>query len=118
MTDTPPLLRSLLAALEARPDDVPLRLHVAELLIDAGRAPDALEHCSVVLRAEPGHAQALALIGRVTRALSGEPPAGAGAPPTGPGAPSSTGRFDWAWAERELADIAEPADTGDAVPAE
>ena len=38
------VLASLEAAVAARPDDVPLRLHLAELLLDAGRTSDAVRH--------------------------------------------------------------------------
>ena len=39
MTD--PLIGSLLRAVEASPQDVPLRLHLAALLLDAGRGAEA-----------------------------------------------------------------------------
>ena len=41
MTD--PLIGSLLRAVEASPQDVPLRLHLAALLLDAGRGAEAAE---------------------------------------------------------------------------
>jgi hypothetical protein len=40
MSDNP-LLTSLLAAVDAAPDDVPLRMHVAEVLAGADRLPEA-----------------------------------------------------------------------------
>jgi SpoVK/Ycf46/Vps4 family AAA+-type ATPase len=63
MTDSP-LIASLLAALEARPDDLVLRLHVAQLLVDAGRAPEAIVHIGFVLSREPANATALGLMQR------------------------------------------------------
>lgn len=42
-----PLLSSLLSAVAASPADLPLRLHVAGVLLERGRAAQALEHCSV-----------------------------------------------------------------------
>ncbi|MGD9987698.1 ATP-binding protein [Pseudonocardia sp.] len=116
MTDDP-LLTSLLAAVAAAPDDVPLRLHVAELLTTAHRPADALAHCSHVLAVDPGNPAALALLQRITGALTGgapaaSPPEPAHEPPTGPlPAPG----FDWDKAEQQVADIrfAEPAPSDD-----
>jgi len=45
MSDSP-LIDSLSAAVEARPDDLPLRLHLAELLVGAGRGPEAIGHAT------------------------------------------------------------------------
>ena len=89
------LLASLEAALSARPDDVPLRLHLAQLLLDGGRPAQALGHVSQVLAQDAGNADALALLGAVTGRLGG--PAAA-APPA----------FDWSAAEDEVRDLAPP----------
>nr|WP_315566310.1 hypothetical protein [Arachnia propionica] len=43
-----PLIDSLLQVLSDRPDDVPLRLHVAELLIADGRGSEAVQHLSLI----------------------------------------------------------------------
>ena len=40
----PELLAGLRAAVEAVPDNLALRLHVATLLLDAGRPAESLEH--------------------------------------------------------------------------
>ena len=93
MTDDP-LLASLLAAVDANPDDVPLRLHVAELLLARGRPADALAHCGVVLQRDPAHADGIALLARATAALTGTP-----SPPV----------FDWRAAEEQVRDIVPPA---------
>jgi len=91
------LLASLLAAVEARPDDVPLRLHLARLLLQHGRAADSLAQCSVVLQREPANREAIGLLGQATRALTG-------------GEPGATGAdFDWRAAEEELRGVVEPA---------
>ena len=45
------LIDSLLAAVESRQDDVPLRLHLAELLMDADRRTEAVGHLAIVLAA-------------------------------------------------------------------
>jgi ATP-dependent 26S proteasome regulatory subunit len=131
------LLTSLLTAVEAAPDDVPLRRHVAGLLADRGRAAEALQHCSQVLAREPADPEALTLLQRITAALATpaapapaapEPPTSApptsappaaGPPAAGPGpvlppahdAPDPRRRlqgFDWAQAEDEVADVPPP----------
>ena len=51
---------ALLKAVESSPDDVELRLHIVAQLREAGRAVEALEHCSVILAANPAHPDALA----------------------------------------------------------
>ncbi|AUS80126.1 AAA family ATPase [Actinoalloteichus sp. AHMU CJ021] len=86
-----PLLTSLLAAVSAAPQDVPLRLHVAEILLDRNDATGALSHCTVVLQTDPGNAQALSLLGRASAALTGAAAAPTPPPPaTPPAAPPVT----------------------------
>jgi SpoVK/Ycf46/Vps4 family AAA+-type ATPase len=94
------LLTSLLSALDASPGDVPLRLHVAELLADRDRLPEALQHCTRVLSEDAANPAALALLQRLTAAISTpEPPA-----------------FDWMSAEEQVADIPELAHVQDPTP--
>ena len=50
-----PLIESMIAAVEASPTDLPLRLHLAELLVTAGRGPEAVTHLAVALQQDPGH---------------------------------------------------------------
>src|SRR3954453_14502505 len=96
MSDSP-LIDSLTAAVEARPDDLPLRLHLAELLLGAGRDAEAIGHAAQVLAREPGNATAQRLM---TAA-----PGGSGAPPA-PAEPA--GDVDWAAMEEDLGDIVPP----------
>ncbi|MEV0647148.1 tetratricopeptide repeat protein [Phytomonospora sp. NPDC050363] len=111
-TPDSPLLRSLLAAVDAAPDDVPLRLHVAERLLAAGRPDEATAHIGAVLQREPGSGEARALMARV---LGGDTePGPTGAPATGPG----EGRFDWSRAEEEFGAIPQPFTEGGAGPGE
>ncbi len=98
-----PLLESLLAAVAARPDDGPLRLHVAGLLLEAGHPEQALTHVSAVLAAAPTDRAALDLLTRASAALGG-PPAADPQPTPAPAA----GEFDWAAAESEVGDIVPP----------
>jgi SpoVK/Ycf46/Vps4 family AAA+-type ATPase len=95
-----PLLTSLLSALDAAPDDVPLRLHVAQLLADRDRLPEALQHCTRALSHDAANPAALALLQRLTAAISTpEPPV-----------------FDWMRAEEQVADIPEFAHVEDPEP--
>jgi AAA+ superfamily predicted ATPase len=100
MTDDA-LLASLLAAVESRPDDVTLRLHVAQLLLQRGRPADALAHCGVVLQREPANREAIALLGQATQALTATGPAPRPSPPTAD--------FDWSAAEEQVQDIVAPS---------
>ncbi len=97
------LLNSLRASVVTSPDDVPLRLHLAELLLAAGETVEALGHAQVVLAAHPGHPGALALLGSASRALQGLPPE------TGPD-PCADPTVDVDWDALE-------ADVGSQVPA-
>jgi SpoVK/Ycf46/Vps4 family AAA+-type ATPase len=97
----PPVVVSLLAAIEARPDDVPLRLHAAALLLEHGSAALAIAQCSAVLQLEPGNREAIDLLTRATGKLAPDQPS---EPQRMPAA-----AFDWASAEAEVAGIVEPA---------
>lgn len=112
------LITSLLAAVEARPDDVPLRVHLAGLLVDAGRPAEALAHVGVVLAASPGDAGAAAVLARATAALTPQAPTPAPSTPAPPAppAPSSPapsasaadGEFDWHAAEAQIGPVDSP----------
>jgi SpoVK/Ycf46/Vps4 family AAA+-type ATPase len=56
------LIASLTAAVAARPDDVPLRLHLAGLLLDAGRHGEAVGQVAQALQREPADPQAQSLM--------------------------------------------------------
>jgi len=81
-----PLIASLRRAVEAAPADVPLRLHLAELLLGVDRAGEAVPHLGVALGHEPASAHALELMRRALAA----PAAPAAAAPPGAGAQPST----------------------------
>ena len=69
MTD--PLIESLVRAVDAQPDDMPLRRHLASLLLAAGRPAEALTHAARALSVDPADAEALVLLQRATGALAG-----------------------------------------------
>ena len=56
------VLDSLRKAVEAMPDDVPLRIHLATLLLSAGQRDEGIRHLGAVLQRDPGNAQALGLL--------------------------------------------------------
>ncbi|MEU8658622.1 AAA family ATPase [Actinoplanes philippinensis] len=116
------LINSLAAAVEARPDDLTLRLHLAELLVTAGRGPEAIGHVAQILAREPGKAAAQQLMtralggGPVTGSASGVPPKGspedqaaesAAATPAAGEAPDRSG-IDWAAMEEQFGDVVPP----------
>ena len=136
------VLASLRKAVEAMPDDVPLRVHLAALLLRAGQRDEAIRHVGAVLQRDPGNAEALALLQQPSGPAAG-PDEGPGAPAgqkDGPGAqagqnagqnePASAqppgsppegregreGRpaaeFDWSKAESELRDVLPPMFVG------
>ncbi len=69
-----PLLDSLRNAVAAMPDDVPLRLHLAALLLRGDQRDEAVRHLGAVLQREPGNGEALAMLTTGTPGASG--PAG------------------------------------------
>ncbi|WP_229073235.1 26S protease regulatory subunit [Actinoplanes sp. DH11] len=123
------LIDSLTAAVQARPDDLPLRLHLAELLVSVGRGAEAIAHAAQVLAREPGNPAAQQLMARALgpapAAPAGPPPASPATPPTGapgtppaaapPGTPpaaappgASRSGVDWAALEEQFGDVVPP----------
>jgi SpoVK/Ycf46/Vps4 family AAA+-type ATPase len=126
MEPEPTVLDSLRKAIDAMPDDVPLRLHLATLLLGAGQRDEAVRHLGAVLQRDPGNVQAMSLLTE-----PGQPPAPAEAavpPPPDPAAisaeraavlpppaPAPNGadageagkpqKYDWSQAEDELRDV-------------
>jgi SpoVK/Ycf46/Vps4 family AAA+-type ATPase len=103
-----PVIRELSAAVERSPDVVELRLHLAGLLADRGRYAEALGHCSAALSQDAGNTNALSLVHRCSTALAAPAQAEAEGAPVA-GRPAGDDRFDWSSAERQVADIIEPA---------
>ncbi|MFE4450953.1 ATP-binding protein [Streptomyces sp. NPDC056796] len=108
MPDDSPLIRSLRAAVSAVPADVPLRLHLAQLLLEEGRSDDAVAEAAAALQHAPGDAQARALMIRAmgTAPHSPERPPESGQPP------SPRGGFDWKAAAEQVGDAVPPRFAG------
>ena len=62
MEPDPAVLDSLRSAVNSMPDDVPLRLHLASLLLRAGHRDEAVRHIGAVLQRDPGNSEALTLL--------------------------------------------------------
>jgi AAA+ superfamily predicted ATPase len=109
MPDDSPLIQSLRTAVAAAPADVPLRLHLAELLLDAGQHDAAVAEVAVALQHAPGDAQARDLMARAM-GVPRQPAPEAPEPPKAPEAPAATerGGFDWRAAEEQVGDVVPP----------
>ncbi|RSO47811.1 AAA family ATPase [Streptomyces sp. WAC 06725] len=122
MSEESALVRSLRGAVAAAPEDVPLRLHLAELLLEAGHHDAAITEVAVALQHAPGDEKARELMGR---AMGAPAPASAPVqqtpapvqqtPPVTPAAPvqekpadARRGGFDWQAAEGEIRDVVPP----------
>jgi len=119
MEPEPTVLDSLRKAVDAMPDDVPLRLHLATLLLAAGQQDEAIRQLGAVLQRDPGNAQALRLLrepggapepGPAPAAAAGEDTPGQGGPAEGvpgegPGGNGKKQHYDWSQAEDELRDV-------------
>ena len=114
MEPEPTVLDSLRKAVEAMPDDVPLRLHLATMLLQARQRDEAIWQLGAVLQRDPGNAQALGLLRDPGPERAGSP-----APPpppaeTGADAVQEKGpHYDWSQAEDELRDVLPAMFVGD-----
>ena len=127
MDDQHAAIASLRNAVNALPDDLALRMHLARLLLTAGQPDEAITHLGAVLQADPGNSDALALLAarhaQASDAAAGSPaaearPAAEGRPAAearstaearpAPALPAQPGDFDWGEAEAELKDLLPP----------
>jgi len=95
------LLDSLRRAVDAAPDDVALRLHLARLLLERDLGEEAVSVMGSVLQADPGNREARELM---AWSLTGRPPS------PGPEVDRSahSDDFDWNAAEQEVDGVALP----------
>ena len=124
--DPEPVIESLRNAVAAMPDDVPLRLHLASLLLRAGQRDEAVRHLGAVLQRDPGNGEALAMLTapapdpsvspeRTVATGPDSPPPAVAPDPADGDSPSpgrepepdlqATGSYDWSQAEDELRDV-------------
>src|SRR2546421_12185613 len=114
MEPEPTVLDSLRKAVEAMPDDVPLRLHLATMLLQAGQRDEAVRQLGAVLQRDPGNAQALGLLQGPAADSPVISPERAGSPAVSPvphatPAGADAGKaphHDWAHAEGQLPYVA------------
>lgn len=95
------VLEHMAVAVQAAPDDAPLRVQYARLLLLHDRPAEALENASTALRLDPADGAALTLVTEVAAALTSRARAGAPVPAddaTSRGAPG----LDWERAEAEV----------------
>ena len=109
------LIESLAAAVRATPADLPLRLHLAGLLVEADRGAEAVEHVATALAKDPTSAQARELMARAMGSAPAAPdPAAAPAEPSespdssGDASPAKPSTFDWHAAESDLGETVGP----------
>ncbi len=115
MDDQHAAIASLRNAVNALPDDLALRMHLARLLLTAGYPDEAVTHLGAILQADPANSDALTLL--ASRHPGASPAPAVPAQPAMPAqsampAPSAVPRqadgFDWAEAEAELSDVLPP----------
>jgi AAA+ superfamily predicted ATPase len=109
-----PILDSLRAALDVRPEDIALRLAVARRLLETGDLPAAMAEAATVLQQDPGceaardfMLSAVSTPRPASAAQSGPAPAPAGEPAESVELAASK-EFDWAAAEDEVSDVIGP----------
>lgn len=130
------LIVSLAKAVQAVPDDADLRVHLAQLLHEAGRHAEALTQINEVIQRDHGNAAALGLLGPVSAALTGAPAAphqdvertehrqadaasaheSAAETPSAAARPADESSFDWDAASRELGSGILPPFTEEKIP--
>ncbi|WP_405662615.1 ATP-binding protein [Streptomyces sp. NBC_01166] len=109
MPDDSPLIQSLRAAVAAAPADVPLRLHLAQLLLEEGRSDDAVAEAAVALQHAPGDAQARTLMARAMGLASPvENPPASEQPPQSEQTSRQRAGFDWKAAAEQVGDAVPP----------
>lgn len=116
VSDGDPLVESLERAVEAAPDDLTLRLHLAQLLVDRGRGDQAIPHLATILTSNPDSVSARSLMARVVSgAASKVANVGSGTDGSDVSSRSAVDRtspervgFNWAQAEEELGGAVPP----------
>ena len=98
--DQDSVIAAVRRALDATPDDITLRLHLAALLLDLGETAEAIAQAGEALRRDPGNPDARRMM---STALSAADPAEER--PMHPAPTHSPEQFDWSKAERQLGEV-------------
>jgi SpoVK/Ycf46/Vps4 family AAA+-type ATPase len=111
------LIESLTAAVDASPHDVVLRVHLAEVLLAAGRHDDAVRHAAAALGTDPASSEARDVMSRAMSGTSAPAPPPE-SDPAGPAPVDGPSGFDWSSAEEDLGEVLPPmyADGDEAEP--
>ena len=104
------LVSSLRRAIDAAPDDIHLKLHLARIFLDAGEPGEAIALAGAALQLDSGSTAARQLM---SEALTPPAPAAVADPsadpaPVPPVAVAAAGDFDWSAAEEQVDDVAAP----------
>jgi AAA+ superfamily predicted ATPase len=84
------VIASLRRAVEAMPDDLALRLHLAGLLLSAGQRDECIRHLGAIVHVDPANGEALRLLQQASdRPVSDPPEAAAPADPGAAAGPAS-----------------------------
>ncbi|WP_460782694.1 ATP-binding protein [Microbacterium tumbae] len=95
----------MLRAVTNAPEDMALRLHAVELLVERGLLAEAIPHLGILLAADPSNGRALELMRWAL--AGGSRPSEHDAPPVD--AVGAGSGYDWGAAEEQVADIVGPA---------
>lgn len=101
------LIRAIEAAVQADPQSIPLRLHLAELFLNDGQADRAVAELGTLLGQDPANTAARDLLQRAIGAAPAPQPKEsvvetAPAPPAPPAPPTPPTSIDWARLEQEV----------------
>jgi SpoVK/Ycf46/Vps4 family AAA+-type ATPase len=99
---------SLEASVEDHPDDLALRLHLAELYLADGREGDAIRHAAAALLRDPGSAPARDVMSRAVARAESPPESRPVTQSTDAEVVDADGGFDWSSAEGQLGDAVGP----------
>jgi AAA+ superfamily predicted ATPase len=107
------ILEHMAVAVQAAPENAPLRVQYARLLLEHDRHAEALENASTALRLDPADGAALALVTEAATALTAPAPAAPAPAPaqdaTQDATSSAAPGFDWDRVEAELGvDVPQP----------
>jgi SpoVK/Ycf46/Vps4 family AAA+-type ATPase len=69
----PSVLAAICAAVDAQPENLELRAHLASLKLQSGDAQSSLEQCTLILGRKPDHLEALRLAALAASSLNDEP---------------------------------------------